>query len=259
MHYRLNTRVGLGLALLLGLASPISKAETIVIAADEWCPYTCDDQKRPGIAIELAQKIYEPHGISVKYVFHDDWGEILERVASGEYDAAAGAVPAEVPHLRLPKHRFSTQSACFFMHPRSNWSYRGLDTLESVSIGMVESYSFTKKLDQYLLSNMGSEKVRGYVNGKQLTAAFNRGEFDAMLENSKVVSYRELQGEFKFQIRRTGCQTLPSTMDSLYFAFSPTSSARMDRLIRIMSEGQQKANENGSTLSVHQRYSIRNQ
>ena len=78
-------------------AAGVARGETLVIAADLWCPINCAaDSPRPGIFVELARDIFAEAGIQVRYETRN-WARVLQEVRRGDINAAIGAGYEDAP------------------------------------------------------------------------------------------------------------------------------------------------------------------
>ena len=89
--------------LFIGLTAlpTFAASDTIVLAADEWCPYNCVPKSdAPGFMVEIASEALAPFGHEIEYVTLN-WMRSLHQAKLGEINGVIGAVPEEVPDFIL--------------------------------------------------------------------------------------------------------------------------------------------------------------
>lgn len=230
-------------------ASLSAVADTFTIVSDAWCPFVCDDEQHPGVAVELARKIFSQHDIQVTLVL-EDWGQALQSVREGRYDAAAGALPTEAPDLIFSTVSFALTRGCFYQSENSTWNFTGIESMNDTVIGMVAGYSYGIFIDRYIKKNSGNGFIQEFSNPQSLHKALLSGELNIILEDSKVMGYLRSRGDFPIKLKESGCQPT----NNLYFAMSPKNPERSQRLLKILESGLRQARKNGLTADIYRRY-----
>ncbi len=209
--------------LLLMLAAPMAaKAQDIVLAADEWCPYNCAaDAEKPGFAVDLAKAIFEPLGYTVRYEVMP-WSRAIEAARSGEVAGVIGVTRPEAPDLAYPKSILSQSRNGFFVRTDSEWSYTGRDSLDDISLGIIESYGYGDELNDYIAAKRDDMAHVQSVSGNnalvQNIEKLLAGRIGAVIEDENVFRYTMMHWkEAQSSIKESGsAQPTP-----LYIAFSP--------------------------------------
>ncbi len=89
-----------------------AQAETIKVAADPWCPFTCSAKsERPGFLIEVLKLAFAPE-FEIEYI-EMSWDRALNEVRTGKFGAIAGALKEDTPDFLFPTVNTGTQLSCF--------------------------------------------------------------------------------------------------------------------------------------------------
>ena len=94
--------------------SALAAPKTVVIAADSWCPYNCDQTSRdPGFMVAIARDILSAAGYKVTYT-NLPWTEAMNEVLSGRLDAIIGASVGEARNFKLAGEPLGENKTCFY-------------------------------------------------------------------------------------------------------------------------------------------------
>lgn len=253
---RLPLRLRL-LPLLACLAcSGVARGETLVIAADIWCPVNCAaDSERPGIFIELARDIFAEAGIEVRYEMRN-WARVLQEVRRGEINAAVGAGVGDAPDFLFTETPVAMSRNCFYTLPDSTWRYDGLASLADVRLGVINDYSYGVEINAYVAEHRGHvDRVQVAAGDKALDINLSKlghRRLDAMIENSWVVQARLADLGRSGELREAGCRE-PDV--PIYLAFSP---ALKDspRHVALFEQGLLRYRANGRLQALLKAYGV---
>ena len=123
-------------------------AETIKVAAIDWCPQICIDEDKPGYTVELLNKIFHGSEYTVEIDIFP-WTRAIKYVTDGEYDALLAPAKKEAPHLTFPHFPIGYQRMCFFINAKSNWDYKNKESLANMQIGIAKDTSI-EELNGYI-------------------------------------------------------------------------------------------------------------
>lgn len=242
----------LALAVLAGGA----RAETLVIAADIWCPVNCEPgSARPGIFVELAQQIFAEAGIGVEYRALN-WARVLQEVRRGELNAAIGAGVEDAPDFLFTATPVALSRNCFFTRADSSWRFSGLASLAQQRLGVINDYSYGDQLNGYIASHRrDSERIQIAAGDKAMElnlAKLERARLDVVLENSWVMQAALARQGKRGTLREAGCRTPDMP---IYLAFSPAlpSSARY---VELFEQGLQRYKANGRLQALLDAYGV---
>ncbi len=245
------------LSLLLCLSVPgLARAETLVIAGDIWCPINCEPgSARPGIFVELAQRIFAESGIRVEYQALN-WARTLREVRSGELNAAIGAGVEDAPDFLFPATPVAQSRNCFFTRPDSSWSFTGVDSLPLVRLGVINDYSYGDQLNAYIAAKRRHSGPIQVASGDRALALnvskLLHGRLDAVLENRWVMQAMLASSGQAGALREAGCRENDAP---IYLAFSPALDSSR-RYAEIFEQGLQRYRADGRLQALLRAYGV---
>jgi polar amino acid transport system substrate-binding protein len=244
------------LCLLAGPAPAGSaRDETLVIAADLWCPVNCAaDAARPGIFVELARDIFAEAGIAVRYETRN-WARVLQEVRRGELNAAVGAGHEDAPDFLFTRTPVAMSRNCFYTRQDSTWRFSGVDSLAPVRLGVINDYSYGEPLNAYVAAHRDGDRVQVAAGDNALDLNLTKlrhGRLDALVENSWVIQSRLADLGRSGELREAGCRE-PDV--PIYLAFSPTR-ADSARYVELFEHGLQRYRANGRLQALLKAYGV---
>lgn len=224
----------------------------ISIAADLWCPYTCQPDGKEGILIEIARAAFKPHNIEVKYRFIP-WAKARSETEKGLHNAIIGAFESDAVGFILPSTPILFGTNGFFTLNTSSWQYSGIDSLKDISLGVIEGYSYGSPVDEYVKSNSSSSRIQISTGTdalrKNLSKLVNK-KVDVILDEPRVVRYEwKALGLNQSELRRAGVYG----KEGIWIAFSPRRT-ESEELAKIFSLELEKLNQNGEVEKIIDRY-----
>ncbi|MDG9930011.1 MULTISPECIES: transporter substrate-binding domain-containing protein [unclassified Pseudomonas] len=245
------------IALLASLSAPLAaRGETLVIAADPWCPINCAaDAERPGIFVELARDIFAEAGIEVRYETRN-WARVLQQVRRGEINAAVGAGREDAPDFLFTDTPVALSRNCFYTLPASTWRYTGVDSLPGVRLGVINDYSYGELINAYVEAHRRDDQhVQVAAGDRALEINLNKlrlGRLDVVLENSWVLQAHLAARGRPVEVREAGCRE-PDV--PIYLAFSP---AREDsaRYVELFERGLRRYRADGRLEALLRAYGV---
>ena len=246
----------LPLLLLLPQAPAAARAETIVLAADEWCPVNCQpNDERPGFMVELAARILEPAGYRIEYRLKP-WARALREARKGSIDGVIGAHRGDAPDFVFPERPLlRIAGGDLFVRRDSDWTYRGIPSLREIRLGVVRNYDYGEELNAYLADPANENRV-DVVHGQRALernlAKLLAGRIDAVAEARSVVLRAARDMGVADQIRFAG-QTAPPA--DCHVAFSPALE-RSARLAQLLSDGVEEMRLTGEYQALLELYGL---
>ena len=124
------------------------QAETIKVAAIDWCPQICVNETRPGYTVELIKKIFQDSEYTLEIDLFP-WSRAIKYVSEGKYDALLAPAKKEAPLLIFPNFPVGHQRMCFFIDANSAWRYENKQSLQGLKIGIANDASI-EELNSYI-------------------------------------------------------------------------------------------------------------
>lgn len=250
-------RTLVALAVLLGsLAGRAADTRPVRLAADPWCPYTCDPQIGfRGLLTDIATEVLEGMGKEAKYVILP-WERAITESRAGKYEAVLGAAKGDAQGFIYPASPLAYQKSCFYGARGARFRYDGVASLKGKRLGVVAGYKYGEPLDAFVAANpAGIVTVEGVNTSQKLFGLLKEKKIDVLVEDESVVTFlgilpnEPLKG-IDFAV--AGC------LDKigLYIAFSPRFRSSRE-LARNFDRGFEKLRESYRMKELLDRYSPR--
>jgi len=138
-----------------GRTWPDRDGRTVLLAADIWPPFTLEGGgAREGYMVEVARLAFAQAGRSVQYV-NVGWERALQGTARGLFDGAVGASAVDGKGLVLPDQELARNHLGFLVRRGDPWRFRGVASLDSVCLGVVQGYDYRDWLNQWIRAHRG--------------------------------------------------------------------------------------------------------
>lgn len=211
--------------LVLGLLfSASARAETITIAADQWCPYNCEpNSEKPGLMIEIAQKAFAKHDITIEYHVMP-WTRAIEQARAHKHTAIVGASKRDAPDFIYPSIPQGWTRNSFYTKADSTWKFTGVGSLSAISLGVIANYSYNEELDAYIEKHRNNRRFVQSIssdNGLEINIKKMLADrIGAIIEGDYVMAYTLAKNGWSDKVKHVGSMP-PSEADDLFIAFSP--------------------------------------
>lgn len=229
--------------------------KTITIAADEWCPINCKQDKEPlGVGIDLAKAIFGPLGFQVKYVTMP-WTRALEEVKKGNVDAVVGANSSDDPNLIFPKTPIYFMTDDFYALKDSKIAFNGMDSMKPYKLGTIKGYGYSASFVDFAKSQQDKpgavQEASGDDAGEQNIRKLQAKRIDVVVESGPVMIYRLKQMGLEDKVAHIG--SLPQ--DNIYVGFSQAISDSNSRA-KLFDDGIAKLKKEGKLKAIYAKYNL---
>jgi polar amino acid transport system substrate-binding protein len=235
--------------------------ETIIIAADSWCPYTCESGSgKPGFMVEIAQQALKPYNITVQYKTMS-WARAVELARTGTVAGIAGAARDDAPDFIFPDMLQGFADMQFWVKKDSTWNYTGVSSLGKVRIGIATGYAYSKDFDLYVrLHAKDARNIQPINSDDALTLNIRKleaGLIDAVPEDKSVMQYHYAARGEPMPLRSAGSLTERGEMKSnfLYVAFSPAN-PRSGYYAQILNKRIYEMRKSGELKAILDKYRV---
>ncbi|MFT7561585.1 MAG: polar amino acid transport system substrate-binding protein, partial [Flavobacteriales bacterium] len=194
-----------------GIASddtkPAKVPDTLILSATDWCPYSCFDSKgQPGIVHEYIRMVLKKHGHILQVNYHP-WSRAIREATEGRSHGLMAAIPEETPSLVFTAQAFSHYTDCFVTRLESDWQYTGAESLHDLRLGVVNSYSYSDEVDDYILN--GGDKVQALSGDHAVLRFFkllDARRIDAFIDDISVIKWEARKYQYSMrEYRVAGC------------------------------------------------------
>ena len=217
--YKLFIYISITVTIFLFAFSYSQTKENIVLVADECCPYNCDaNDSLPGYVIETAKEIFEPLGYRVIYK-EVSWNRAIHGARTGEFNAIIGATKREAPDFIFPEKIIGVASQCFYTLQNSSWVFTDLNSLNDISLGAIESYSYGRLKELYIDPNKENpQKIQLITGDSPLERNIRKlilGRIDAIIEDENVIQFELNRINSEIKLKNAGL----FQKEDIYLAF----------------------------------------
>jgi polar amino acid transport system substrate-binding protein len=253
---------GLAIALSLSGMAMANDQQTITIAADEWCPYNCGEgDENPGYMVEIVRAAFGKSDIAVTYKVVP-WSQAIAKTRAGEYEALVGAARGDAPDFLFPDVLQGISINQIWVRKDSAIEYKNLDSLNGMKLGIIEDYSYGKKVDPYLkkrISQGGDDiKVISSENATESNIAdLVAGNLDVILEDKNVVEYYFASRNLPMPLKAVGNSVdIEDYEDTfIYVAFGP-GNPKAKEYTKLLTKGVQEMRRNGELKAILTKYNV---
>lgn len=233
-----------------------AKGEPIItIAADVWCPINCaPGSDKPGVGIELAKRVFEPQGYSVRYIVLP-WGRALEKAEKGEVDAVVGVNHRESDTLIFPRRSVFAISDDIYVRADDPLHFESAGSLDGRRVGIVHDYGYKPELSVYLENRKSEPGAVQEVSGENALQQNIRkliaGRIDALVDNRTVVEETLQEMGLQGRLRLAGS----FQPQNVYLAFSSHLS-RSAAFAASFDRGVDALKTSGALTAIYARYGL---
>jgi polar amino acid transport system substrate-binding protein len=203
----------------MGLAG-VNEKKTIRVVADPWCPHTCaPGSSKPGLLIEALELALVDTNFQLHYETQS-WARAIAEAREGKFEIIAGALKEDAPDFLFPKLSLSSQVSCFFTTKGDAWMYKGVPSLSSRSIGMVQGYTYGEPFDSWAKAAKQLVRISGENTAQRLFKMLETKRINTAIEDNSVARYLEKTSrgqEKEWEFVSRGCLS----PNPLYWAVSP--------------------------------------
>jgi polar amino acid transport system substrate-binding protein len=241
------------LVALLGAAALVS-AQTISVRADRWFPVNGDPRAaRAGFGIEILDRAWSAAGYQLDYALQP-WTRSLNMVKQGAADCVIGAYLTDAPEFHFPDEPLAFDSAALYTLKDHPLDYSGPDSLLDVRLGVIDSYSYGARFDQWLAQRGEDSQVQVVSGGEALDRNIRKllsGRLDAVVESPLVMQAKLEAMNLTGHIHRRADISEPMP---IFVACRPDEDSLA--WLQAFDREMRKLRESGAVEQIYQRYGI---
>ena len=232
-----------------------SLPQNIVLAADPWCPHNCvAGSSREGYMVDIARQAFALQGIEVNYV-NMSWARALQQARTHHIDGVIGAFKGDARDFIFPQESLGLSATVFFTHQNSEWTYKGLSSLENLTLLTITNYFYAPDINAYIHEHRLDQNRILELSGEepllQALALIHARRAQLLLEDSQVMAWT-LQRQRNPPALRSAGKVYGAP---IYAAFAP-SSPHAKELARILSDGVRHLRATGELTRIYQSYGL---
>jgi len=229
-------------------------AETIKVAAIDWCPQICINEEKRGYTIDVINKIFQ----GSEYTLDIDifpWTRAIKYVSDGKYDALLAPAKKEAPHLTFPNFPVGHQRMCFFTDAKNPWRYENKQSLNGMQIGIAIDTSI-EELNGYIKEHPEQFQYQPY---HERYVAQNAGKVlkkrvDAFLFTNNTTLYELKIEKLHNKIKNAGCVSEAG----IFLAFTSVKQKKqhIDKMISYFNNRMAQLIKSGEINNILHNYGI---
>ena len=139
----------------------------------------------------------------------------------GKVHGIIGAFKGDAPGFVFPENPLGITENLFWVPVTSNFVYQSISDLQSIRLGIIQSYSYGEDLDKYIDSNKLNETKLYSISGQdaleRILQSLILGRVDAVVEDRAVMLNHLQYHPNKDEIKPAGGVSI----EPVYIAFSP--------------------------------------
>jgi polar amino acid transport system substrate-binding protein len=231
------------------------KKNELLFCSDPWLPYVGQvSDNEEGYTIDLIREIYKPFGYTVRLV-NMPWTRCIAETREGKFNGLTQSEPNEATGFIFSSESIGVTRPTFFAQPNTDWTYTGVNSLKNIRLGVIQTYTYEKSIDEYIQKNIGTKAIFSVKGDDALPKLINllkSGRIDAFIENRIVGTYSFLKaGAKQNQYRIAG--EVPGLKLFLPLSLSLPESIE---LAKIFNNRIQEMRANGSLQKILARYEV---
>lgn len=196
--------------------------EDLIIAIENWPPYSDQGHPRYGIATEIVVTALDRAGYSFKITF-ENWSDILSGAQVGVFDIiTAGWYTDERKKYFSYSEPYLFNEVKFIKLKGKPFNYETLDDLRGVIVGIVENYAYLPEFDS---SNIPIKFSNRHVIQNLLL--LQQGKIDLTLDDEWV-------------IRHQLANYMPNAVDQFEFLDKPLAKRGLHLLVSLRNKNHEK-------------------
>lgn len=206
--------------------------------------------------VDIAREILEEAGYSMEYI-NLSWARALQMTREGQLDAVVGAFTTDAPDFVFPDAPQGRSAIALFTHPENSWTYNGLESLRDQKLLVINGYSYTRELDQYIDEHQSDRNRIWVISGPSPLARsiylLDQDRTDIFAEDVYVMAWwtRNHQKQSVAPPRNAG---VVSESD-VFVAFSPSRDDAQE-LAELLSEGTRQRIADGRFQQILDDYGL---
>lgn len=237
------------LAMITLFCTSMAKADVVILAFNEWCPYACTkNETRPGILLDATREIFEEANIEVQFQIRP-FARAIQEVRANRLQGMIGIIRDAAPDFIFPEEPAIKTQFCFFTALTSRWYYDPtVSSYPKFNLGYlngkkIATVDMPRVFPRGLAISGEDERVVERVSNM-----LDLGRLDAFADERLYVGYSLAQSGLP-PLRNAGC--VPAQNE--YVAFSPANKDS-ERYARIFSDGMKKLKASGRMRAIISTY-----
>jgi len=241
---------------LLFILTSQARAETLKIASDIWCPYICDNDKEPGILVEILNEIAKVKKMTIHFETIP-LSRSLILASRSEVDVVLAITESHAFDYKLQRSReyYGGWQNDFYISSKSGWNSNKLEDLEDFfkvgeTLGIIKGYEYGIIIDNLILKYATNIfQATGNSPLAKNIKMLQKGRISALLDSRYNVEY-EIKKNSIVDIIHAGSE---GGFVPLFLGYSPTIAPE---IIKNIDNGLLLIRSNGILIKILAKYGV---
>jgi polar amino acid transport system substrate-binding protein len=201
----------------------VAQPKEVILAADRWCPINCgENDPQQGFMVDVARLALRKFDYTVRYI-EMPWPRAIAMARAGEIHGIVGAYKDDAPDLLFADPPLMVISGnTMFTRVESDWIFKGVESLNSVKLGIVKGYAYGDGITDYINKNLTDPTRINMLAGdspvERNIKLLLHGRIDVVTGSPPVIWHIAKELQVSKLLREAGQAGTPK---NCYIAFSP--------------------------------------
>jgi len=229
-----------------------SKINIVNATADNWCPYTCtDNRKDRGLLIDILEAAFEELDIQLNYSYRS-WSRSIQDVKNGSSDILIGAISEQKKDFYIAFDFFTPDETVFAVRKDSNIVINEGKDLNKYKIAHVLDYEYdaTGLWQPFIDNHQNKVAISSTQGERHLLTLLQRNRIDLAVINKKVASYnlQDMAHKENIELLHRGISS------NIYLAF--TISERGEKIRDLFQKGFKRLIGTEKLQTIYTKYQV---
>lgn len=229
---------------------------TFKVASDEWCPYICYEENKPGILIEILNEIAKNDGFKIQFDFIP-LARSLRLLQQSKLDMVLALTDDHIKEFNLKQSQqvYGGWYNDFYVRKSTQWKFTSIENLklfieQGNTLGLINAYEYGKGIDQlkessgrYIYTATGNTPL------PNLLKMLSKRRIAVLLDSRFNVEYEIKDNNIK-NLQHVGTD---GGFVPLYIGYAPKTSKKH---INALDKGLVKLRATGQLSNILKRYGV---
>ena len=166
---------------------------TVIITAENWCPYTCmDTDKNRGLFVDILEAAFQEVGLQVRYDYMVSLNRAVQNIKNSMSDVLLGVYDDDhIEYIDIADEFYIYDETAFAVRKDSDVKLNEHKNLLNYKIGVISNYLYNgdNSWEESIEKHPGKVKVSGINGESHLITLLLRKRFDIAVVNPDVINY----------------------------------------------------------------------
>lgn len=241
---------------LLFILNSQARAETLNVASDIWCPYICDNDKEPGILVEILNEIAKVKKMTINFETIP-LSRSLILASRSEVDVVLAITESHALNYKLQRSReyYGGWQNDFYISAKVDWPSNRLEDLEGFfnlgeTLGIIKGYEYGIIIDNL--------KLKYATNIYQATGNSPLAKNIKMLQKGRISALLDSRYNVEYEMKKNNIVDViyagsKGNFVPLFLGYSPTIDPE---IINNIDDGLLLIRNKGILIKILEKYGV---